>query len=89
MNTLRLGDLQLITYLQLNNKWRPSSQSELTSMLFNTCLTHLGSEASKCNSNMKIIKQFVEYINMFLNISKGINIVYSENKIAYSLPNCL
>ena len=27
--------------------WRPSSQSELTPMIFETGLTHLGSEASK------------------------------------------
>ena len=30
-----------------NNKWRPPSLSELTPMIFNTGLTHLGSEASK------------------------------------------
>ena len=28
--------------------WRPSSPSELTPMIFNTGLTHLGSEASIC-----------------------------------------
>ena len=32
----------------LNVKWRPPSLSELTSMVFNMRLTHLGSEASKC-----------------------------------------
>ena len=29
------------------NNWRPPSLSELTPMLFNTGLSHLGSEASK------------------------------------------
>ena len=31
----------------MDNKWRPSSLSELTLIIFNTELTHLGSEASK------------------------------------------
>ena len=33
--------------LDLKNKWRSPSQSELTPMLFNMGLIHLGSEASK------------------------------------------
>ena len=32
----------------IKNIWRPPSLSELTPMIFNTGLTHLGSEASKC-----------------------------------------
>ena len=37
----------IIVNTALGLKWRPSNLSELTSMVFNMELTHLGSEASK------------------------------------------
>ena len=37
----------LIDRLNLLYNWRPLSQSELTPMVFDTGITHLGSEASK------------------------------------------
>ena len=34
-------------YIRTMNNWRPPIHSELTPMMFNMGLTHLGSEASK------------------------------------------
>ena len=36
-------------HLNINYIWRPSSLSELTPIMFNMGLTHLGSEASICD----------------------------------------
>ena len=38
------------------HRWRPPSLSELTQMIFNTVLTHLGSEASRCHSSIVSIQ---------------------------------
>ena len=36
-------------YFNLDNKWKPPSQGELSPIIYNIELTDLGSEASKCN----------------------------------------
>ena len=43
-------------------KWRPPSLSKLTPMIFNTRLTHLGSEASK--SHLRLLVQY-PYVVLF------------------------
>ena len=51
------------------DKWRPPSLSKLTTMVFNTGLTHLGSEASKSLSIMSIpttlwiMNTHIKYLN--------------------------
>ena len=57
-------DLILILLLctKYSNKWRPSSLNELTPMICNKGLTHLGSEASKYYD---IISVFTSYILIF------------------------
>ena len=72
-DALTLGDLrQLLNKLAQNNTYfsnlrRPSSLSELTPMVFNMGLTHLGSEASICTRHLRFIKlctdpSFLRYI---------------------------
>ena len=39
----------------LQSNWRPPSLSELTAMIFNTGLTHLGSEASNCKKKHDMV----------------------------------
>ena len=43
--------------------WRPPSLSELTPMIFNMRLTHLGSEASDCLKFVNTIENNIEIEN--------------------------
>ena len=61
--------------MELNVIWRPLSLSELNPMIFNTGLTHLGSEASICCLEfMKVIT----YLN-------GVKIGIIDKKLTISL----
>ena len=46
----------------MNNKWRPLSLSELTQMVFNKGLTHLGSEASKCDLSSNCVDEITNWL---------------------------
>ena len=60
-------------------KWRPLSLSELTPMIFNTGLTHLGSEASKSNSVFVKVFSFFFRIKIYIETSDKIFIfIYSD-----------
>ena len=52
--------------------WRPSSLSELTPMIFNMGLTHLGSKASNCSnaSHINLHEILLLKINLKFSIEK-------------------
>ena len=78
------GHLRNKDYTYINYNWRPPSLSELTPMVFNTGLTHLGSEASKytCmyefpNMVFKIILKYIFQI-IFKKLCINSNFAYRE-----------
>ena len=59
--------------------WRPPSLSELTPMIFNTGLTHLGSESSVCKLITFLFKQETETVVIFLS---GDAVLDPSNKLS-------